>query len=142
MNAEIIWGAAGLLLILADVVFGTFFVMFLGAGALITAALLWMGIPLNNTMQWLIFAAISGLGVLLLRKKLMQWFGPSTEDRFQEHKGQPVLVTETVSPGKSGKVKYRGTEWQAATDENEELQAGEQAIITHLNGIVVYIGKK
>ncbi len=142
MNAEIIWGAAGLLLILADVVFGTFFVMFLGAGALITAALLWMGIPITNTMQWLIFAAISGLGVLLLRKKLMQWFGPSTEDRFQEHKSQPVLVTETVSPGKSGKVKYRGTEWQAATEENEELQAGEQAIITHLDGIVVYIGKK
>ncbi len=142
MNAEIIWGAAGLLLILADVVFGTFFVMFLGAGALVTAALLWMGVPLNNTLQWLVFAAVSGFGVLLLRKKLMHWFGPSDEERFQEHKGQPVLVVETVSPGKSGKIKYRGTEWQAATDENEELQAGEPAIITHLDGIVVYIRKK
>ena len=142
MNAEIIWGAAGLLLILADVAFGTFFVMFLGAGALITASLLWLGVPLSNTTQWLIFAVVSSLGVLLLRKKLMQWFGPSDDERFQEHKGQSVLVVETVSPGKSGKVKYRGTEWQAATDENEEMHAGEQAIITHLDGIVIYIRKK
>lgn len=142
MSAEIIWGAAGLLLIAADVAFGTFFVMFLGAGALLTATLLWMGVPMNSTAQWLTFSAVSTLGVLLLRKKLMQWFGPSTEERFEEHKGQTVMVIEDVAPGKTGKIKYRGTEWQSATLEDDTIQAGENALITHLDGIVVYIRKK
>jgi len=142
MSAEMMWGAAGLLLIIADVVFGTFFVMFLGAGALITGGLLWMGISMNSTAQWLTFSAISALGVLLLRQKLLHWFGPSREERFEEHKGQTVVVVEEVSQGKTGKVKYRGAEWQSATTEADTLSVGENAIITHLDGIVVYIRKK
>lgn len=142
MNAEIIWGAAGLLLILADVAFGTFFVMFLGAGALITASILWMGIPMNTASQWLTFSGLSTMGVVLLRKKLMQWFGPSKEERFEEHKGQTVLVTESITPANPGKVKYRGAEWQAATNNDDSFDKGENAVITHLDGIVVYIRKK
>jgi membrane protein implicated in regulation of membrane protease activity len=142
MSIEMIWGAAGLLFILADVVFGTFFVIFLGAGALATAILLWSGISLSSTNQWLVFAAVSALGVVLLRKKLMLWFGPSSEERFEEHKGQTVLVTENVTPAKPGKVKYRGAEWQSATNNDDSFVEGENAIITHLDGIVVYIRKK
>ena len=142
MSADIIWGVAGLLLIIADVIFGTFFVMFLGAGALITATLLWTGVPLNNTAQWLTFSAVSTLGVLLLRPKLMHWFGPSSEERFEEHKGQTVVVVEDVLPGKTGKIRYRGAEWQGATNGDDTIQAGENAVITHLDGIVVYIRKK
>jgi membrane protein implicated in regulation of membrane protease activity len=142
MSADIIWGVAGLLLIIADVIFGTFFVMFLGAGALITATLLWTGVPLYNTAQWLTFSAVSTLGVLLLRPKLKQWFGPSSEERFEEHKGQIVVVVEDVLPGKTGKIKYRGAEWQGATNGDDTIQAGENAVITHLDGIVVYIRKK
>ncbi|MEK0420299.1 MAG: hypothetical protein RLZZ161_150 [Bacteroidota bacterium] len=142
MNAEIIWGSAGLLLILADVIFGSFFVMFLGVGALITASLIWMGVPMNTTTQWLTFSAISSMGVLLLRKKLMHWFGPSEEERFEDHKGQTVAVIEEVAPGKTGKIKYRGAEWQGATTGDDSIQAGENAVITHLDGIIVYIRKK
>jgi len=142
MSADIMWGAAGILLIIGDVVFGTFFVMFLGAGALITATLLWTGVSLNNAAQWLTFSAVSALGVLLLRPKLMQWFGPSSEERFEEHKGQTVVVVEDVLPGKTGKIKYRGAEWQSATTEADSISAGENAVITHLDGIVVYIRKK
>lgn len=142
MSADVTWGAIGLLLIIADVVFGTFFVMFLGAGALITATILWMGIPMNTASQWLTFSGLSTMGVVLLRKKLMQWFGPSKEERFEEHKGQTVLVTESITPAKPGKVKYRGAEWQAATNNDDSFDKGENAVITHLDGIVVYIRKK
>jgi len=142
MTPEIMWGAAGLLLILADVAFGTFFVVFLGAGALLTAAMLWMGVPMNTTTQWLTFTVVSAMGVLLLRKKMIHWFGPSDEERFEEHKGQTVVVVEDVAPGKTGKIKYRGTEWQGATNGDDAIQAGENALITHLDGIVVYIRKK
>jgi membrane protein implicated in regulation of membrane protease activity len=141
MSADLIWGAAGLLLVIGDVVFGTFFVMFLGAGALITATLLWAGIPLSPTSQWLIFSGVSAIGVILLRKTLLKWFGPSEEERFQEHKGQAVIVLEDVAPGKNGKVKYRGTEWQAALADGDAIQPGETAYITHMDGIVVYIRK-
>jgi membrane protein implicated in regulation of membrane protease activity len=53
-----------------------------------------------------------------------------------------VVVVEDVLPGKTGKIKYRGAEWQGATNGDDTIQAGENAVITHLDGIVVYIRKK
>ncbi len=39
MSEPTVWGIAGLIMIIADVVLGTFFMLFLGGGALLTAIL-------------------------------------------------------------------------------------------------------
>ena len=139
---EIYWGAGGLALIIADVLFGTFFVLFLGISALIIGALAWAGV-LNDTLyQWLLFAAISILGVVLFRSRLLQWFGPGKDDKYNEHQGHNVEVIDSMEGSKQGKVKYRGTEWMAVSASGETFLPGETAVIDKLDGIVIYINKK
>lgn len=139
MTPEIMWGAAGALLIIADVVFGSFFMLFLGAGALITGALVWAGLLPDPAWQWIVFAAVSGIGVLAFRKKLLAWFGPDSNNKYNEHAGQRVEVVETIPAQGNGKVKYRGTEWLASSKNGVEIGAGSAAVITGNDGIVLEV---
>jgi inner membrane protein len=141
MSNEIIWGAAGILLIIADVVFGTFFMLFLGISALITGALVWSGALPNPTWQWLTFAVLSSLGVILFRKKLVKSFGPSNEDRYQEHTGQKVQVVEEIPSNGTGRVLYRGAEWPATSRNGETIEKGTTAIIVKNEGITLIVDR-
>jgi len=142
MNDEIMWGATGLSLIIADVLFGTFFVLFLGFAALLVAVFAWTGLLTNPLYQWVLFAVFSSAGVILGRAKLQQWFGPGKEDKYNEHQGHFVEVVEAIEGNKQGKVKYRGTEWLAVSNTAESFSIGETAQIAKLDGIVIYITKK
>lgn len=139
MTPEIMWGAAGALLIIADVVFGSFFMLFLGAGALITAALVWAGLLPDPAWQWIVFAAVSGAGVLAFRKKLLAWFGPDGKSKYTEHAGNRVEVLVTIPAQGNGKVKYRGTEWLASSKSGIEISEGQTAVITGNDGIVLEV---
>lgn len=143
MNAATIWGVAGLALVIADLVFGSFFMLFLGAGALITAGLAWAGlIDENVTWQWLVFSVTSVAGLLLFRKKLVKAFGKSSHEKYTEHKGQVVVVTESIPHNGAGRVKYRGAEWPAKTADGSALSEGHRAIIKNTDGILLEIEKE
>jgi membrane protein implicated in regulation of membrane protease activity len=139
MDAAIIWGAAGLILIIADVVFGSFFMLFLGAGALTTAALIWGGFMSDTLYQWLCFAAASSAGVLFLRKPLLSRFGAQSAPRYDEHTGQRVLVCEAIPAGGTGRVVYRGAEWPARTHDGSSMPQDAHALIQSLDGIVLIV---
>lgn len=139
MDAAIFWGAAGLILVIADVVFGSFFMLFLGAGALITAALVWGGMMPESIYQWLCFAAASAAGVLFLRKPLLSRFGAQSKSRYDEHTGQRVLVCEAIPAGGTGRVIYRGAEWPAKTIDGSALNQDAHALIQSLDGIVLLV---
>ncbi len=140
MTSESYWAIAGLLLIIADVIFGTFFMLFVGIGAIFTAGLMWSGLVQNYpAMQWIVFAATSAAGVLLFRNKLVNSFGGGSVSRYNEHKGQPVLVTETIPNNGMGRVKYKGAEWPARTANGEALHEGNKAEILKTDGIILEV---
>jgi membrane protein implicated in regulation of membrane protease activity len=142
MKPEIIWGAAGLILIITDVLFGTFFVLFLGLSALIVGSLAWAGVLNDPLYQWILFSMFSILGVLSFRTRLQKWFGPGTDDKYNEHQGNSVEVVTAFEGSNQGKVKYRGTEWLAVSTGGESFAQGETAVIEKLDGIIIYINKK
>lgn len=139
MDAAVFWGSAGLLLVIVDVAFGSFFMLFLGAGALITGALAWGGILAAPVHQWLCFAATSSAGVLFLRKALIRRFGAQSTPRYDEHTGQRVLVCEAIPAGGSGRVIYRGAEWPARTYDGSAMPKDTHALIQSMDGIVLVV---
>lgn len=139
MTPEIIWGAAGLALIIVDLVFGTFFMLFLGGAALITAAMVWAGLLPEPTYQWLVFAGISALSMLLFRKKLVEQFGAGNKSAYNEFEGQIVDVVEDIHPPDAGRVKFRGAEWIAKSSDNTSIAAGSKAEITAADGIILMV---
>ncbi len=140
MSIATIWALAGLILIIADVIFGTFFMLFLGVGAIITAAACWIGLGTENTaVQWLIFSAASTLGVGLFRKKLVKMFGSNAADKYQEHAGNVVVITAEIPANDTGRAKYRGAEWPARTVSGEAMAVGTRAKIVTTDGIVLNV---
>lgn len=139
MDAAIFWGSAGLILIIADVVFGSFFMLFLGVGALVTGAAVWSGMLANPVYQWLCFALVSLSGVISLRKTLISRFGSKSATGYDEHTGQRVLVCEAIPAGGSGRVMYRGAEWPARTLDGSALEQHKHALIHALDGIVLIV---
>lgn len=139
MSVETTWAVAGLLLIIADVVFGTFYMLFIGAAALITALLVWLKVLPNESVQWLVFAVISIASVILFRKKLVTAFGKDGADKYVEHAGQKVNVLEAIPAHGIGKVTYKGSQWQAKTQDGTALEANSQAEIVTMDGIILIV---
>jgi hypothetical protein len=138
MNEATIWGIAGLVMIIADVVLNTFFMLFLGGGALLTAVLMLAGVQ-EPVVQWLAFAGFSALGLVLFRKKLIAAFGPRHNDRYVEHIGQKVRVVDAIPANGQGRVLYRGSEWPARTADGSALDADSAAEITATDGILLTV---
>ncbi|MCC7299075.1 MAG: NfeD family protein [Bacteroidia bacterium] len=141
MNIETIWLIAGLIMVIADLLFGTFFILFVGAAALITGMLIWMGILPDPTWQWVVFAVVSTLGLVLFRKKLVQIFGKGSGDLYQEHRGQKVQVIETIPVNGKGRVNYKGADWYAKSNDEQPIEAGDTAVVQQLDGIVLIVTK-
>ncbi len=138
MSEPTVWGIAGLIMIIADVVLGTFFMLFLGGGALLTAVLVMAGVQ-EPVMQWLAFAGFSAFGVILFRKKLVAAFGPRKNERYVEHIGQKVRVVDAIQANGQGRVLYRGSEWPARTADGSALDADSAAEITATDGILLTV---
>lgn len=141
MSTEIWWAVAGLAMVIADLIFGTFFILFIGAGALITALCIWIGIiPASDpTWQWVLFAVSSTLGLILFRKKLVNIFGRGAADKYDEHRGQKVSVTEDIPENGNGKVNYRGAQWIARSADGSAIAAGKTAVISQVDGIILEV---
>jgi inner membrane protein len=140
VNTETIWAIAGVGMIIADLLFGTFFILFTGAAALITALLIWTGIlPQDPTWHWVSFAVLSTLGLLLFRKKLSSLFGKDGKETYDDHKGQIVVVKDTILAHSRGKVMYRGTEWYAQSENALEITTGTEVIIVATEGITLIV---
>jgi membrane protein implicated in regulation of membrane protease activity len=138
MSEPTIWGIAGLIMIIADVVLGTFFMLFLGGGALLTAVLVIAGVH-DPVAQWLAFGGFSAMGVILFRKKLLTAFGPRKNERYVEHIGQKVRVVDAIPAHGQGRVLYRGSEWPARTADGSALDADSAAEITATDGILLTV---
>lgn len=139
MNTESWWAIAGLVMIIADIIFGSFFILFTGAGALLTALLIWIGVLPDPTWQWVVFAASSTLGLVLFRSKLVSSFGKGSKNSYDEHKGARVEVIESIPVHGLGRVKYRGAEWQARSADENIIEAGTTVIIQKADGIILEV---
>jgi membrane protein implicated in regulation of membrane protease activity len=112
--SEWIWAAIGLVLIITELVVPTFFIIFLGIGALIVAVTTFTGLSEGLNTQLLIFALSSILLMLLLRSRLKKRI--SAKEMEPEYMGKLATVTETILPGREGKVSYSGSVWPAVAD--------------------------
>ncbi len=106
--------------------------VFLGAGALLVALLVWLGLVqtwVASITTWF----IASLVLLLVLRGFLQRFisgdaeTQSTDEEFDIY-GKVVDVVEAIGPDKEGRIRYRGTTWQAACYDNT-LEAGTKAQI-------------
>ncbi len=142
----LIWFIFGVALAFLELMMPGFVVLFFGIGCWATAAvaLIW---PLTLTQQVLVFILVSVCSIVFLRKWFMKIFqgrsSKQTETDYDDFpQGEHARVVQRIDPQASGRIRFRGTLWDAASD--EEIEKDEIVEIVSFAGASrqVYFVKK
>jgi membrane protein implicated in regulation of membrane protease activity len=138
--APFVWAIIGILLMAAESLTPGFWVIFFGAGGLLTAALTWLvpGLAGRLHLQVLLWLASSSLLLIPLRRVLQSRFGGR---RLREDSiGSRAIVVEAIAPGKAGRIRFAGTTWRAESYD-EEIAAGETVEILAQDGLTYFVSR-
>lgn len=121
--------------------FTTFWMFFLGLGALVAAAYAWLSGDVTYTAATAVFLIASVAFTALLYAPIRRWQKQPSGLEDNNAIGQRVEVTETVGPSNQGTVTWSGSDWQAelAKGETATLNVGDNAIVVSVKGIRLFV---
>jgi len=145
LDIKMLWFIAGLAMILLEFVAPGVIIIFFGIGAWVVAMGMWIGMIDSVPAQCLTFAISSLLLLFTLRRYMTTWFvggssygGASIEDEFI---GKTVRIVHSIGGGqKTGKVEYKGAEWNARCE--HELPRGCYATVIKREGLKLIVKLK
>src|SRR5512140_3984069 len=137
METYLVWLAAGFVLVIAELVTGTFFLLVLGIAAFAGSATAWFG--LGFWVEALCAAAVAIAGVFWVqrhRKTMPQ------RDMASLDVGQAVTFDAWVSREQgAARVKYRNTLWDADVEGEREIDPGQVLYIHAVDGNTLKVSK-
>ena len=139
LQAAVIWFIIGFIFFLLEFVIPGLILFFFAVGAWVVA-LLSLFIDLSFNLQLMIFVASSVVTIFLLRKwvkKMLYGNKRSTELLEDEFLGKIARSETAISPGNNGKVNFKGTSWQAASE--DFIDAGENVTIVGNESILLIV---
>lgn len=135
-NPLVIWFLIGLAFLLLEFMMPGLIVLFFGLGAWITAICTMIFDPGIN-IQLLIFITTSVLSLIFLRKYFKRIFVGKDEkaidEVLEEFVGKTVVAETDFGIGIIGRVTFKGTGWEAFSD--EEIKKGDQLKIVGKDSI-------
>jgi membrane protein implicated in regulation of membrane protease activity len=137
-NVAVLWFVAGFIFFLLEFAIPGLILFFFAVGAWIVA-LLSLFVDLSLNTQLIIFLATSLLTILLFRNwvKRMIWnkkLPTQLEDEFVGKTGQ---AETSISPGRNGKVNFKGTTWDARS--SDVIEQGENVTIIGNDSILLIV---
>jgi membrane protein implicated in regulation of membrane protease activity len=122
------WAALGILLMASEMLIPGFVIFFFGLGAVATGLItgVFPSFQGRFLLQILIWLSSSGLSLLLLRRLLAPIFAgkPIEPGMADDLVGARATVVERIGPQDPGRVRLRGTTWQASSFD-ETIEPGE-----------------
>ena len=117
METWLLWIIVGSVLVIAELVTGTFYLLMLGAGAF--AAAIAAALDANHLVQALVGCAVAFGGALWVHRRHDQQ-GKADEGRANFlDRGQPVVMEGWANESAGlARVKYRGASWDARVATN------------------------
>jgi membrane protein implicated in regulation of membrane protease activity len=123
--SELLWFIVGLVMLFAELALPGFVIIFFGAGAWITALVVWLGLVTSFSAQLVTFLVSSMVSLVLFRKQGMRYFGGkisgklAPEQSLDDIRGEKAVVVNAIKPNSlDGKVEFNGTMWAAESDVN------------------------
>ena len=119
----------------------TFWLLFIGIGALVASLLLYLIPGIGWVGGTAIFVTITVVVTLLLYRPLRAWQKAPSPIQGNDARGQSVEIIEEISAGNPGKVIWSGTDWAAELKpgENKVLEVGGRAEIVEMTGITLIV---
>ena len=138
METYLVWLAAGFVLVIAELVTGTFFLLVLGIAAFAGSAAAWFG--LGFWLEALCAAAVAVAGVFWVRQQRKTM---PHSDMASLDVGQAVAFDAWVSREQgAARVKYRNTLWDAEVEGERELDHGQVLFIHAVEGNTLKVANR
>lgn len=141
---ELIWFFLGLILLLGELAFPAFVVVFFGIGAWVTSLAVVFGIAPNIDMQLVIFVAISLATLILFRKSGKKMASGRVSGKVHDlantdssHGTLGVAIEDFDIQSKIGKVEYNGTAWRAISE--APIKKGDSVEITGRDNLTLKV---
>ncbi len=134
------WLVMGMLLLGAEMflIDAQFYLVFLGVAAVLVGGAVWSGLSLSTPEQFLLFAVLSVVALLLFRKQLYQKLRQPDGDVPEALSvGDHVVLTDTLVPGQTSRVEYRGTTWLVRNVDTQSLSG--EVVISHVEGLTLLV---
>jgi membrane protein implicated in regulation of membrane protease activity len=138
MNILTLWVLTGIILLIAEMMTGTFVMVFIALGCFFAAlsSLLFVN---SLNLQIIVCAVISLGGAFLLRKPLQRKLLKSAN--HESDLGKEIVVDQEISPHQQARISYQGTTWAATNVGTEKIHQGNRATIVGVDGNILLLKK-
>jgi membrane protein implicated in regulation of membrane protease activity len=130
MDPALIWAITGLVLVIVELLTGTFYLVMLGIAAFGAAGAAWLGY--DFPVQVIVAAVIAAVGcysVHVYRVKNKSQQMPSVDA------GMPASFESWIDAGaRLARVRYRGASWDARVEGAEALEPGATVYVLATDG--------
>lgn len=116
-----------------------FYLLFFGIAALIVGALAGLGIVQTAWLEWLLFSILAIVSLLLFRSPLLRMTKSTPTHAVDTMVGESAVLLDDVLPGHTGKAELRGTTWTTRNDGSSSLAKGQRAIVTKVDGLMLWV---
>jgi len=137
-NPPVIWFIIGFIFFILEFAVPGFILFFFGIGAWIVAILtLVMDVSINT--QLFTFLGSSAVTILLFRRwvKNIMFAKKHSSELEDEFLGKTGIAETPISPGRDGKVDFKGTSWNARSE--DIIETGERVTIVGNESIILIV---
>ena len=117
-----------------------FYLVFFGISAAIVGFLGLAGVTMPDWAQWLALSVLAIISMLTFRRRVYQLVRGRTghvEERLTV--GDRVTVPVRLEPSQTCRVDYRGSSWTARNVDELPIEAGREAVIARVDGLVLLV---
>ena len=139
MTAAVVWLVAGMLLLGAEVVTGTFVLLMLGGGALVAAVAALLGLGLAGSAAVFAVASVVLLAGRSPLRRRLERKTPHTPTRAEAVVGGSATVVARVD-GHGGRIRIGHDEWSARAFDGEEIiEVGRRVTVVEIAGATALV---
>jgi membrane protein implicated in regulation of membrane protease activity len=135
------WIAVGAVLLGSELAFvdAQFYLVFVGASALVVGLLQVTGLDLAAWLQWLIFAVLAVASLITFRRRIYDRMRRKLPPLKGGPAGEVVTLPADLSPGEGCRLEFRGCSWSAVNGGKTPIAAGAKARIERVDGLTLVV---
>jgi len=135
------WIAVGAILLVSELAFvdAQFYLVFVGASALVVGFLDLSGLLAAVWMQWLLFAVLAIFSMVAFRRRIYERMRRKLPAMKQGPAGETVVLPTELQPGETCRLEYCGSSWSAVNGGKTAIGAGQRAHIDRVNGLTLVV---
>jgi membrane protein implicated in regulation of membrane protease activity len=135
------WIAVGAILLGSELTFvnAQFYLVFVGASALVVGILALAGAATADWLQWLIFAALAVTSLFTFRGRVYERMRRTLPVMRSGPAGEIVTLPLELPPGETCRLEYRGSSWSAINAGEAVIAAGTRARVERVDGLTLVV---